>query len=114
MGWLLNGQRELLRLRRRDELQPPPVRDLQLPRETPDLLAHRLRLGGAEVGPAGVQLLVMRQELGPILGQMLQEVLARAGPQEEEVRPDAGRARLAWRLDDLAELFGPVGDTGED
>ena len=90
------------------------VGDAVLPGERGHQLPHRLRLLRTEIRATAIQLLVVGDELGPVFGEVLEEVLARAGPQEEEVRPDAGRARLAWRLDDLAELFGPVGDTGED
>lgn len=35
-------------------------------------------------------------------------MLAASGPQEERVRPDTGRARLARRADDLGDLVGAV------
>src|SRR5829696_1186424 len=45
---------------------------------------------------------------------MLQEVLPRAGPEVEKVRPDACRSGLARRPDDLAELLRPVRDPRQD
>ena len=83
-------------------------------RQRRDAVSYRLGLLLAEVGAARVQALIVVELLRVVARKRLEEVLPRARPQEEEVRPDAGRARLACRLDDLAELFGPVGDTGED
>ena len=61
-----------------------------------------------------VQLLVARQLLGPVAREVLEEVLARPGPEEEQVRPDAGRSGLARGAHDLRELLRPVGEPGED
>src|SRR5206468_1413349 len=53
-------------------------------------------------------------ELRPVLGEMLEEMLPCAGAQEEQIRPDAGRAGLAGGLHDLAELLRAIRDPGED
>ena len=52
--------------------------------------------------------------LGPVAREAVEEVLPRARPQEEDVRPDAARAGLARPADDLGELLGPIRDPGED
>src|ERR1051326_5214185 len=106
----LQSQAELLRLGRRAELQRPPVPDVELARQAPHLLANGLRLRGAEVGAAGIEALVVGQLLGPILGQVLEEMLPRARSEEEQIRPDAGRSGLTGGADDLAQLLGAVGD----
>ena len=75
---------------------------------------HRLGLGAGEVRAAGVQPLVPLELLRPVPGERLEEVLARAGTQVEQVRPDARGAGLARGPDDLGELLGPVGEPGKD
>ena len=95
------------------ELHAPAVPDTELSRERRDLLPQRLRLGARQVGAAAVELEEARQLLGKILGHVLEEVFAGSGLQEEQVRPHAGRASLPRGLDDLSQLLGPVGDSGE-
>jgi hypothetical protein len=82
--------------------------------ERRDLSPHGLRLVGPEVSAPPTKLLVVRNELGPVLGEMLEEVLAGTGAEEEQIRPDPGRAGRAGGLDDFSELLGPVGDPRED
>src|SRR5918995_3142370 len=110
----LNGQRELLRLRRRGEAEFAAISDPVLLCKRGDLGAKRLRLFGTQVGLPGVELLIQRELLGPVLGEVREEVLARSGSQEEQVGPDAGRARVTRRAHDLPQLLGPVGDAGQD
>src|SRR5262245_43848645 len=82
--------------------------------ELRDLLADRRGDRGRKVGARPVQPSVALELFGPVPGEVLEEVLAGAGLQVEEVRPDAGGAGLAGRADDLLELLGPVGDAGQD
>ena len=55
------------------------------------------------------ELLVAGQLLRPVLGEVGEEVLSGARPQEEEVRPDPGRARLAGREHDVGTTRMPGG-----
>ena len=60
--------------------------------ELGDLAADRFLLCFAEVRLTSVQVLVHRQELGPITGELLEEVLARSGLEVEGASGDAGGA----------------------
>src|SRR2546423_10974412 len=71
------AQRKLLGLRRRCQAYLSPISDLMLPRQAGDLVPHRLHQIGPEISLARVELLVQRHLLGPVLRQMLEEVLAR-------------------------------------
>jgi hypothetical protein len=93
---------ELLRLPLRLEPSRAPVGDAEFAGERRDLAPNRLRFLGAEIRAPSVELPGVREELRPVRGKML----ARSGAQEEEIRPDAGRAGLARRLHDFAELSG--------
>src|SRR5579862_5231228 len=84
----LDGQAELLGIRRGTEAQGAPVADAERPDEAAHVLAHGLHLGGGQVGAPSVELLVVRQELRPVVLELREEVLARPRPEVEEVRPD--------------------------
>src|SRR4051812_22466581 len=90
----LHRERQLHRLRRRLELRPAAVADAVLARKTRNLdaygLGHRLRKIRAA---ARVEFLVTRQFPRPVARQGLEKMLARAGPQVEQARPDPRRAR---------------------
>src|SRR5437762_1211208 len=75
---------------------------------------HGLRLGRRQVRAPTVELLVALELLGPVAREALEEVLARARAQEEDVAPEMRRARLARGAHDLRELLGPVGDARQD
>src|SRR5436190_11838621 len=107
-------QIELLRLGRRRKADAAAVADPVLARQTPDGLADRRRLGLGEVGTAAVEPLVLGQELRPVAGEAVEEMLAGAGLEVEGVRPDAAGAGLARRTHDLCEELRPVRDAGED
>jgi hypothetical protein len=81
--------------------------------ERRDLLSHGLRFVGPEVSAPPIELVVARDELRRVLGKMLEEVLAGAGAEEEQVRPDPGSPCCAGGLDDFGELLGPIGDPGK-
>src|SRR6478672_2488463 len=109
------AQRKLLGLWGRGQADLSAVADPELPPQLGELLTERIPLLGAEVGaPARIEPLVERQLLGPVLGEVLEEVLTRAGAQEQQVRPDSGRTRLPRRPDHLPHLLWPVGDPGQD
>src|SRR5882724_8992085 len=98
----LDGQRQLLGLGRRGQANLSPVADAVLAHERAHLGTQRISLLGAEVGaPPRVEPLVERQLLGPVLGEVFEEVLPRSGAEEEEIGPDAGRARLPRGPHDL-------------
>jgi len=98
----LQRQRKLLRFRLRDDRGTATVADAVLAGGLAHLGADRLCVLRAEVGTAGVEALVP--------GELLREVLARAGAEEEQVRPDAAGPRSPSLADDLLELLGPIGD----
>ena len=77
-----------------------------------DLGPHGLRVLGAEVRAAGVEPFVVVELLGVVACEGFEEVLSRAGPEEEQVRPDPACARLSRGTDDFLELLRPVGDPG--
>src|SRR5262245_3590827 len=97
----LNGQRQLLGLGRRGKPEPSPIADPILPGQPRDLVTDRLHHVGSQVGLLLVELLILGEQLGPVLGKMQEEVLTRPGPKEEQVGPDAGRAGLARRMHDF-------------
>src|SRR5215210_7576504 len=110
-----DGERKLLGLGRRLEADLPPVADPELARQARDLLAEWIALRRAQVGaPPGVEALVERQLLRPVLSQVLEEVLTRPGPQKEQVRPDPRGPGLPGRPHHLAQLLRPVGDARQD
>ena len=82
-----------------------------LARQGRNCLLHRLHFVRAEIGLAAVELAVLRHELRPVLGEVLEEVFPGPGAEEEQIGPDAGRPGFACSLDDLAELLGAVGDS---
>src|SRR5205085_1349487 len=86
----LDGERQLLRLdgRLRFEPEPAPVPDAVLLRERRDRLLDRLRLLLVEIRAAPIKPFVALQLLGPVARQVLEEVLARAGSEKEQIRPD--------------------------
>src|SRR5919106_1093684 len=90
-----DGQRQLLRLRSRRDPHYPAVGDVVLAPELGDALAHGGRLGPLEIRPAGIELLVDREQLRPVVRQRGEKVLARPRPQEEDVAPDVCRPRVA-------------------
>jgi hypothetical protein len=112
-GWS-DRERELLRWSLRFEADCAPVVDTEFAGERRDLAPNRLRFLGTEICPPSVQPAVVGEQFRPVLGQVLEEVLAGAGPQEEEIRPDTRRAGRAGGLDDIAELFGPIRYPRED
>src|SRR5204862_7109902 len=63
---------------------------------------------------AAVEPLVLGQELRPVAGEAVEEVLAGARLEVEGVRPDAAGAGLARRTHDVREELRPVRDAGED
>ena len=84
----------------------PAVADAVRARELRTSVAGRLGLGSRQVGAPRVEALVVGEELGPVARQALEEVLARARAEVEEVRPDAAGAGLARGRDDARELLG--------
>ena len=86
----------------------PTVSDLVFTGQIGHRGPHGLDVLTRQIRPSGVELLVERDELGPLVGQMVHEVLAGAGTHEEQVRPNAGRTCLAGGADDLGELLGSV------
>ena len=56
--------------------------------EVPDLPPNDGQHPVLDIGAAGVQRLVARQQLGPVTCEVLEEVLAGPGPQVEDVGPD--------------------------
>src|SRR5437870_2739783 len=107
-------QRKLLGLGRGSQPELAPVPDPEFPGQSRNLGPEGLRLTGPEIGLALVEPFVERELLGPVLGQVLEEVLPRPGAQEEEVGPDSGGPCLAGSQDDLPQLFGPVRDAWQD
>src|SRR5436305_4671307 len=65
-----------------------PVANSERSSEPPHLVPGRLRLGTPQVRAARVEPLVVRKELRPVAGEALEEMLARPGPQVQQVRPD--------------------------
>src|SRR5437660_222416 len=49
----------------------------------------------------------------PVLGELLEEMLSRAGAGEERVRPPPRGPGLACGLDRFSELLVPIGDAGQ-
>src|SRR5580765_2964651 len=111
----LHRECQLLWLRGRLEPNVPAVANTLLAGEPRHFAPWGLGVRLAEIRAAvGVELLVPRQLLGPVTRQVFEEVLARSGPQVEQVRPDPGGARGARGSHDLGELLGPVGEPGKD
>src|SRR5712691_6831308 len=110
----LYRQRKLLRLRGRGQPHLSAVADPVPPREPGHLFTDGFGDVRSEISLAGVEPFVVRQLLWPVLGEVFEEVLARPGPEEQEVRPDAGRARLPCGANDLTQLLRPVGDPRQD
>jgi hypothetical protein len=81
-------------------------------REQAHPLAHGIGLAAGEVGTAAVQPLVLRQQLGPVAFERREEMLARAGAEVEEIRPDSGRSRGARLAHDLVEQLAPIAEPG--
>src|SRR5438045_3989158 len=77
-------------------------------------LAHRLRLLCRQVRPAGVQALVLGQQVGPVTREGAEEVLLRARLQVEQIRPHPGGAGGAGGAHDLGEQLGLVAQAGQD
>src|SRR6266542_1652786 len=76
-----------------------------LARQPRYLVSHGLRVLLREIGAsAGVQPLVPGQFFRPFVREALEEVLTCSGFEEEEIRPDAGRAGRPRGADDLREL----------
>src|SRR4051794_16334183 len=96
----LHHQTQLLRFGRRLQGFSASVADALAAREVADGVADRLRLGRREVRASPVEALVARQLLGPLAREALEEVLARAGLEVEDARPDPARAGLARRAHD--------------
>src|SRR5258705_13607078 len=80
----LHSQLKLLRLRRRCELNAPPVADPVRPGQLAHTRSRRLGLALRQVRVALVQPLVLGQELGPVAFAPPEEVLLRAGLAAEE------------------------------
>src|SRR5262249_49741170 len=91
-----------------------PVADLRFTSQPGDLLPYRLRRRSGEVGAAGVELLIVRQLLRPVLGEVLEEVLARAGTEEEQIGPDPGGTCFPRRFHDRPQLLWAIRDPGKD
>src|SRR4051794_26916182 len=100
-----DGEGELLRLHGRLRLEPdaPAIHDAVLLRELGNQLPQRLRLLLAEVRAAAVEAFVAVELLRPILREVVEKMLARPRPHEQEVGPDAAGARRSGRSDDLLE-----------
>src|SRR5882762_6567246 len=113
-GKELHHQTQLFWLRRWSEPDAPSVAYFFPAGEIPHLVANRGRLRGRKIGAPAVQPLVAGQQLGPLLREALEEVLARPGFQVEDARPDAAGAGFAGRAHDLGQLLGTVGDPRED
>src|SRR5262245_55620139 len=79
-----------------------------------DELKRRLGLAPGQVGAVREEPLVALAFLGPVAGQMLEKVLARARAQVHHVGPEMEGARLARGAHHGSQLFGTVGDAGED
>ena len=61
------------------------------------LLPDGLRVLGAEIGATRIEPLVVVELIRVVAGERLEEVLARPGSQEEQVRPHSAGARLTGR-----------------
>ena len=110
VGKRLQREGELLHLWLRDDRLPAAVADAVAAGKLGYLSPDRLRVLGSKVGAPSVEPLVVVQLLGVVARERFEEVLSGTGPEEEQVRPDSARARLASRADDLLELLGAVGD----
>src|SRR5437660_3134084 len=111
----LDRECQLPRLRLDSTLRPdcPAVGDSVPACEPRNLGPERFRLLLAEIGAAAIELLVPSELLRPVARQVLEEMLSRSRPEEEEVRPDPARAGLARRAHDLRKLLRTVGDPGQ-
>ncbi len=116
------GHAAILRVRSDEgELGRPGLRPERRPSvarvlagERSHTLGDRSDLRRGQVAAASVEPLVARALVGPVAGERLEEVLSRARPQIEDVRPDVVRPGLPCRPDRLGELFGPVREPGQD
>src|SRR5262245_17002270 len=96
-------QGKLGRHRRRLERRGPPVRDLVARAQFRDLPTDGLGVSRGEVGPPPVESLVALELGGPVTRQVVEEVLARAWTEVQEVGPQVRGARVPGRADDLRE-----------
>ncbi len=92
----------------------PAVGDLITGPQVGDLALDRFGDCPRDIGPAGVDRLILGEKLRPVAGEVLEEVLARAGPEVEDVRPDGRRPRVASGAHHLGHERGPVGQPGQD
>jgi hypothetical protein len=86
----------------------PAVADAVTAGELAHSIPHGIGLVARKIGAPAVQPLVLRQQLGPVALERIEEVLARPRPQVEEVRPDPGRSRGAGFANDVSEQLRPV------
>src|SRR5438045_8327213 len=95
----LDGQQKLFGLGEllAVQLLPPAVADAVFLRQRRHLRLERLLHVGAEIRLVAVEPLVLRQQLRPVAREALEVVLARAGLEEEQVRPHTRRAGLTRR-----------------
>src|SRR6476469_6589303 len=98
MGWILcRKQGKLFIALRRAELDRPAVADTVNLRQPTHFFLRGTCIRLREVGAAGVQPLVVRNELRPVPREALEEVLAGPRAQIQQIRPDPAGARLARR-----------------
>src|SRR4051812_15773739 len=81
-----HSESELLGRICRLETHAPAVANAVLACQRAHVLAHRLDLAARQIGAGAVQLLVLRQQFGPVPLERGEEVLARALPEIQEVR----------------------------
>src|SRR5436189_4108726 len=108
------SQLELSRLGRRLDANVAPIADIELPPQLGDLLTHGLAVLLPQVRARAVEALVALDLVGPVLREVLEEVLARSRAQVEQIDPDACHAGVARRPHDVREELGPVGEARED
>jgi len=82
--------------------------------ELGDLAPDWLDVLLSEVCPASIEALVARQQLRPIAGEVLEEVLARPGPQVQQIRPDRGCFGVPRCPHDVGHEIRSVGEAGQD
>src|SRR5207245_10018913 len=75
---------------------------------------HRLGLSLRQVRATPVELLVLGQELRPVALERVQATLFRPRLEVEKIRPDARRAGLACRADDVGHELRLVAQPGDD
>src|SRR2546423_3602333 len=102
---IMREERQLLGGGVRRELDPPPVADPVLGAKLGDEFSNRFPERLRQVRAVRIEPLIALELLRPVMCERLEEVLASTRLQVEQVRPQAGRARLARRPDDILQLL---------